>query len=95
MLHETQTEECEGVLLLNLGLLLEKLPLSDWVVQLGVGVADFLLHDEELESLREAFLGSVPGTKQNTRVSSDLSATFPHDQNHGDEVLLTIWPTGS
>lgn len=44
----------------NLGLLLKQLPLSNGVVQLGVGVADFLLHHEELEALRQPFLRSVP-----------------------------------
>lgn len=37
-------------------LLLKKLPLSHWIIQLGVSIADFLLHHEELKTLSEAFL---------------------------------------
>lgn len=38
-------------LLAHLGLLLEKLPLSNGVIQLRIGVADFLLHHKELKAL--------------------------------------------
>lgn len=48
-------------LLAHLGLLLEKLSLSDGIVQLGVSIADFLLHHKELKTLRQARLRSVPG----------------------------------
>lgn len=36
----------------HLCLLLEKLPLSNWIIQLSVGIADFLLHHKELKTLR-------------------------------------------
>ena len=45
---------------LVLGLLLEPGALYCRVVQLGVGVADFLLHDKQLESLGDARLAAVP-----------------------------------
>lgn len=45
----------------HLGLLLEKLSLSDGIVQLGVSIADFLLHHKELKTLRQACMRSVPG----------------------------------
>lgn len=45
----------------HLSLLLKELALPDRVVQLGVGVTDLFLHDEELEALGQPFLGSVPG----------------------------------
>ena len=48
-----------------LGLLSESLPLSDGVVQLGVGVANLLRVDEELEPLRYPGDGSVPGNEGN------------------------------
>lgn len=37
-------------------LLLKKLPLSHWIIQLSVRIADFLLHHKELKTLSEAFL---------------------------------------
>lgn len=37
-------------------LLLKKLPLSNWIIQLGVRIADFLLHHKQLKTLSEAFL---------------------------------------
>ena len=46
-----------------LGLLSEPLPLSDGVVQLGVGVANLLRVDEKLEPLRYPGDGSVPGNE--------------------------------
>ena len=44
----------------NHGLLLKKLPLSNGIVQLGVGVADLLLHHKELKTFGQTLLGSVP-----------------------------------
>ena len=38
--------------LLHLGLLFKKLPLSNWIIQLSVRIADLLLHHEELKTLR-------------------------------------------
>lgn len=35
----------------HLGLLLKKLPLSNWIIQLSVSIADFLLHHKELKTL--------------------------------------------
>lgn len=40
----------------HLSLLLKKLSLSNWIIQLSVGIADFLLHHKELKTLSEAFL---------------------------------------
>lgn len=34
-----------------LGLLLEELPLSNWIIQLSVSIADFLLHHKEFKTL--------------------------------------------
>lgn len=47
----------------NHGLLLKQLSLSNGVVQLGVGIADLLLHHEELKSLGQTLLGAVPGAR--------------------------------
>lgn len=62
----------------DLGLLLKELPLFDGIVQLGVSIADFLLHHKELEALRQTFHRSVPVRLNNAAVLI-LSIRFSYD----------------
>lgn len=62
----------------DLGLLLKELPLFDGIVQLGVSIADFLLHHKELKALRQTFQRSVP-VRLNDAAVLILSIRFSYD----------------
>lgn len=63
-------------LLPYLGLFFEKLPLLHGVIQLGVGIAYFLLHDKKLKALSQTLFRSVPGDKRPTgRFTNNLPSS--------------------
>lgn len=51
-------------LLPYLGLFFKELPLPHRVVQLSVGIADFLFHDKQLKALSQTLFRAVPGERR-------------------------------
>jgi len=68
----------------NHGLLLKQLPLSNGVVQLCVGVADLLLHHEELKALGQTLLGTVPGAR------AEHKAVDTHFVDHKNTISYSL-----